>query len=331
MTPASRLLTACVLLSTAPALAGDWYASLYTPQGLELRSDERVFTLFSLLNAEGYDAAPLARTEPVPRPRFHPVRSAVRVKAATTSPELRAKVTAFMDAHPQSIERYLAYTLHTEAPGFSAAPKGKEFKDLAGLESLLAEAWNGWKLDGQLGAAEDEFRAALRGYLPALDAPFERARKLLKVGEKGPAPVVVMNLLEAQGTVRGVAGEGEVALVVGPAEKPDVEPLVRAYAQVILEPTVAKKAKSWRGGSAVLMDARALGATETDAVAYATALFSRALALKAIDAPDAAYEAAAKDGYFGLKDIARAFDDARPVEAWAQDALAKAEARRPRR
>ena len=62
---------------------------------------------------------------------------------------------------------------------------------------------------------------------------------------------------------------------------------------------------------------------------YATALFTRALALKATNAPDAAWDAASQKGYFGLKDIAKAFEDGRPVETWALDALAKAETRRP--
>jgi hypothetical protein len=124
-------------------------------------------------------------------------------------------------------------------------------------------------------------------------------------------------------------GDGEVVVVAGPSEKPNVEGVVRAYAEVFLAPQVSKKAQSWSGGAGLLREAQLAGAEEASVGDYATALLARALALKATDANDAAYEAASKKGYFGLKDIARYYDDGKPVEAWALEALAKAEARRP--
>jgi hypothetical protein len=327
----ARLLSALAVLSGAPALAADadWFASLYTPEGIELRADERVYTLFAVLNAMGYDQAPLARTEPVPEPRFHPVRAALRSKVATAAPEVHKAADAFFDAHPKAIEQYLSYAVQAGYPPFEQGAKARELKELAGLEGLLKTAHAQWGLGEQLGQAEAEYRSALKGYLPQLDAPFTRARKLLKVADKGPAPVVVMNLLEADGKVRGAMGEGEVVLAVGTSEKADVEPLLREYARVLLEPVVAKKARGWGGGNALLREAQSMGATESTATDYATALFTRALALKAMEAPDAAYEAAARQGYFGLKDIARAFEDGRSVDAWALEALARAETRRP--
>jgi hypothetical protein len=52
-------------------------------------------------------------------------------------------------------------------------------------------------------------------------------------------------------------------------------------------------------------------------------LLSRALALVATKAQEAAYEAAGRQGYFGLKTLARSFEDSRPVDAWALDGLSR--------
>jgi hypothetical protein len=331
------LLPAALLGAGLPASAagtgGDWFASVRTEGGLEVRADARVFTLFALLNAMGYDAAPLARREPLPAPRFHPVRQRVRERLAAAPAEVRQAADAFFDAHPVPLDRYLAFTVQAGEPPFEQGPKGPEGRELAGLEGLLRAAHTRWGLGELLAAELPEYRRAARGYLPVLDIPFQRARQLLKGPAAGAAPVVIMNLLESQGAVRGVrageAGRPEVALVVGPSETPDVQALVGEYARVLLEPAVSARAAAWGGGAALLREARGLGATEASPAAYATALFTRALALRATEAPEAAFDAAAQQGYFGLRDIARGFDDPRPVEAWALEALQRAETRRP--
>lgn len=319
------------LLFVAPAASaseGDWFASLYTGEGVELRADARVFTLFAVLNAMGYDAAPLTREFPLPRYKFHPVRDQVRNKLLTASPEVRAQADAFFDSHPVPVDRYLAYALSTSAPPFASGPKSKDFKDVTGLEALLKAAHGQWKLAELQAETQAEYRKALRAYLSVLDAPLSQAQKTLKADKAAPS-LLVVNLLDAQNSVRAVQSESGVVLVVGPSESPDVEAIVREYARLIVEPAVVKKAAQWGGGNTLLREAQALGAAETSVTAYATALFTRALALKATNAPDKDWDAAAQKGYFGLKDIAKAFEDGRPVDSWALDALAKAETRRP--
>ncbi len=59
----ATVLVSALLSAPAPAApaasassavsAGDWFASLYTGEGIELRADERVFALFALFNATG--------------------------------------------------------------------------------------------------------------------------------------------------------------------------------------------------------------------------------------------------------------------------------------
>ncbi|MHB8878206.1 MAG: hypothetical protein ACYC8T_31305 [Myxococcaceae bacterium] len=330
-TPITCLTLTFALLAAAPSRAAeaDWFASLYTGEGIELRADERVFTLYAVLNAMGYDEGPVTRKYPLPKVAFHPVRVQVRAKLLSADPEVRRLADAYFDSHPQPIGRYLAYALASAPPPFPSGAKAKDLADLKGLEGLLSKAHGAWKLDELMGQVQGEYRKALKGYLTAIDAPVVKARKLLKVPANGPESLLVVNLLEAQDDVKGVMADNEVVLVVGPSDKPDVEGLVREYGRVFLEPQLGKKTREWAGGAGLLKEAQALGAGEQTAGEYATALFTRALALRALDAPDAAYDAAGQKGYFGLKEIAKGFDDARPVDAWALEALARAETRRP--
>jgi hypothetical protein len=325
-------LASALLLFSPPALAdSDWFASLYTGEGVELRADERVFTLFSVLNATGFDDAPVTRQHPVPRRVFHPVRQQVRARVFSGEPALREQAEVFFDAHPAPLDRYLAYTLQSAPPPFASGAKAKELQELKGLEGLLKAAHGGWTLQDAMAQLQGEYRRALRPYLTTLDEPLGKLRTTLKVPESGPATLVVMNLLDAQGSVRGAVSDGEVVLVVGPSEKPNLGGLLQEYARLSLEPSVAKKAESgWSNGQALLREAQLSGASERSVGAYAVALLSRAAALKALGAPDAAWDQAAGQGYFGLKELARGFDDpSRPVDGWMLEALAKLEPRKP--
>lgn len=101
--------------------------------------------------------------------------------------------------------------------------------------------------------------------------------------------------------------------------------MVRGLARGVLSSRLAGRLDArWSSGAAALRDARARGADEGTVEAYGVALLSRALALTATEAPAGAYEAAGREGYFGLKALARSFEDTRPVDAWAPDGLARA-------
>src|SRR5438132_7123183 len=94
------------LAASAPAPAsGDWFASLYTGEGIELRADERVFALFSVLNAVGYDAGPVTRKDPVPKVLYHPVRQQVRSRVIGSDADVRKAADTFLDAHAVPLRR----------------------------------------------------------------------------------------------------------------------------------------------------------------------------------------------------------------------------------
>lgn len=327
----ARLLALLVVLAS-PAFAGskgDWFASLYTGEGVELRNDERVFTLFAIFNAMGFDQGPVTRKDPIPRVVYHPVRQQVRGRVIGGDPEVRKAADAFFDAHPTVIRRYLSYVVASDQPPFATGAKAKELQELKGLEQLLAKAWTGWKLEELMASVQTDYRKSLKAYLAGTDFPLSRARAMLKVPENQDA-LIIVNLLDAQDQVRAVQGEqGEAFLIVGPSDKPNIEGVIREYARLSIEPAVIKQQGKWAGGVAVMKEAQLAGATEQTLQDYATATIATAVALRAIDAPDAVWEAAAARGYYGIKDIAKLFDEGKPMEALVLDAMQKIETRRP--
>lgn len=331
LAPMVRLL-ALLLLVAAPAFAGskgDWFASLYTGEGVELRNDERVFTLFAIFNAMGFDQGPVTRKEPIPRIVYHPVRQQVRGRVIGGDPEVRKTADAFFDAHPTVLRKYLSYALASDQPPFAAGAKAKDLQELKGLEQLLAKAWTGWKLEELMGAVQADYRKVLKSYLVGTDFPIARARTMLKVPETTEA-LIVVNLLDSQDQVRAVLGEGgEAFLIVGPSDKPNVEGVIREFARLWVEPAVARQVGKWAGGVVVLREAQAAGAPEQSLQDFATATITQAIALSAVEANDAAFEAAAARGYYGIKDISKLFDEGKPLDTIVVDAMQKIETRRP--
>jgi hypothetical protein len=327
----NRALALCVVLSSTAFASsqGDWFASLYSGDGVELRNDERVFALFAVFNALGFDQGPVTRKEPVQKVTYHPVRQQLRARVIGGDPEVRKVADAFFDAHPAALRKYLAWVVQGDAPPFAAGAKTRDAAELKGFEQVLAKAWTGWKLEEAMQSVQGEYRRALKGYLPVIDGPLAKARATLKTPDTVEA-LLVVNLLDAQNEVRGVTSESgnQVFLIVGPSDKPNVEGLVREFARQSIEPQVNKQIARWAGGAQVLREAQLAGANEQSVAEYATAVLTTAVALRAMDANDAAWENA-QARYFGIKDVAKLFDEGKPLEGWILDAMRQVETRRP--
>ena len=304
--------------SSPTAPGADWFTRVYSPGGLEVRADSRVFTLFALLNRLGYDAGAKYREHPVPAFRYGPARTRVREALAAASPAVVAEAQAFFDAHPVPLEDYLARLLGgADAPG---AARG-----LDGLEPLLDRVEAEWPMAALREETLESYRAEQRAWLPLLDAPLQQAARLLGMAEGKPALEVVVNLLDAEGSLRRVdTGRGWVLVVGASTRRPEMEPVVREFARGVLSSRMGSRLEGrWTSGPGVLQEARVAGAGESTVGEYGVALLSRALALVATKAQEAAYEAAGRQGYFGLKTLARSFEDSRPVDAWALEGLAR--------
>ena len=96
-----------------------------------------------------------------------------------------------------------------------------------------------------------------------------------------------------------------------------------------MEPAVARQVGKWAGGVTVLREAQLAGVTEQSLQDYATATITTAIALRSIEASDAAFDAAAAHGYYGIKDISKLFDEGKPLDTLVLDAMQKIETRRP--
>ena len=310
--------------SALAATGSDWFASVYTNGGIELRADDRVFARFSVFNAVGLDGGTLSRTTPVPKVTYPKVRAMVRARVLGAQPEVREAAEAFLDAHPVALEKYLAAALSAEPPPFDQPQAG----ELKGLELVLRQAWTGWRLEELVREAQSAQRQALRAWQPVLDGPLGRAKEALQSPDA--EVVLIANLLDAPDTARAVrGGPGRVYVVVGPTDHPDVERVVRALARLFLEPVVARQAGRWVSGPAALREAQQAGAPERTVQDLATEALSLAVTLTSVEAPDTRWDAAASGGYAGIKDAARLLDDAKPLDGWALDAMHMLETRRP--
>jgi hypothetical protein len=331
--PALQLSCAVVTLWAAPAWGqpvNDWFASLYTPEGVELRTDERIFDLYAVFNAMGYDDAPVTRRDPVPKHEFNAVRQRVRTAAAASLDDaLRRKIDAFFDSHPQPAASYLAYVVRlSAAPDFK--PSAGAGRDLSGFEGLLSSAQSKLKLAEAFQETQDDQRAMLKAYLKEVDAPLAAARKLLKLKDDDEQrTVLALNLLEAPGAAESLWVDKEELVVVGPSPKPNVPAVVREFARLHVAPAVARKASSYKFDVPV-----GVRGTPSD---YVTETAARAVALRAAvpsAAQDAAADGDAKAGYGGVREMMKVLDDYaktdRSLDAYLAEAWPRVEAVRKR-
>ncbi|MDQ7830009.1 MAG: Ig-like domain-containing protein [Armatimonadota bacterium] len=191
---------------------------------VEVRPDERLFTLFAALNAAGYDEGLRESGD---------VRQAVRDRLGDLPIRVVDPVRRYREEHPLPLEAYVRYTLTLGAPpGFAEqrAPQG-----LDGFGRVLADFYTAagvadlWKTQSgphqQAAAALASEGLALMGrtldYLRAGDAPRERL-------------LLVPNLLDAPGRGYIVPLDDVVVFVLGSAGKPDPVTLVTLTVRLAL-------------------------------------------------------------------------------------------------
>lgn len=324
---------AALLLWAAPAAAQqDFLASIFTEEGTELRNDERVFALYAMLNAAGYDAAPVARADPVARRKYHPVRAKVRDALRAMPADLRAKVEAFLDAHPVPIDTYLAQALALSGP-----PKFKPAEPTApasveGLDALLAELWAKGGLGKLFDAVRADLRAEAKRFQPKVDAPLVKARATVKgpAGDDAPRIIVALNALDDPGRAWARAGADEVLVVAGAGEgEPDLLPLARAYVEAAAGEKLAAAAALVKNGEEVWEKAR-LTASGREAAgasfaAHTRETFVRVAALHAVDR-DAEVEALYGSGWWLAREALRLLTALEKMEGGDLGAYLAAEA-----
>lgn len=308
-------LAAVLLLAPAVAnAADDWANSLYSEGGVEVRADERVFTLFALFNAMGMNDAPILRKDPILKREYDPVRERVR-DLLRIDPKLRPEVEAFFDAHPQPIRSYIAFVLSVgQAPTFEVkGPLPREAAGLKGFEALLARFHASSKIGVLFERETAAQRETLKQFAALVDGPVLKARDLLRTPETDDSPrlVLVVNLLDGRGSGYGVGFPNETFLVVGPLGKEaDISPAVKAFARVTTQEAAEKGFKALKGGADLFDEVKDSGfAVGAENVAdYIAETVARAVAIKATAAEGAsgkAYDREHKSGFVLIKDMNR--------------------------
>ncbi len=191
---------------------------------VEVRADERLFTLFAALNAAGYDEG---------LKESGPVRQAVREKLGELALKVVEPVRRYRDEHPQPLEAYVRYVLTLgPPPGFAEqrAPEG-----LDGFGRVLADFYRAagvadlWKSQAEVHAQAVAALAAdglaLMGrtldYLRAGDVPRQRI-------------LLVPNLLDVPGREYLVRQDETVVFVLGAAAKVDPIPLAALTVRLVI-------------------------------------------------------------------------------------------------
>lgn len=215
-----RRLFSFVFLSTAlahgtaaQAAVDEAPIKLFTPQGVEIRLDERVFHLFAALNAAGYAEETKRRGPPLNAPVYHPVRVKVRdalrdLRDQPIVEELRDLFTQ----NPQPIAVYLEALLAEEGDRLSAEAKKLQPK-LEPITQFAQEA----SLQALFDRLAMEQRDLAKSLMKAIDEDLSAVKDLVDSDFRAPiTTIVIPNPLDAHAALEVVdVGEKEF-IVVGP-------------------------------------------------------------------------------------------------------------------
>jgi hypothetical protein len=278
-------------LAAAPAAAQWGGASLFTQDGVELTVDKRVFAVFALLNAHGYDKDSVKGPAPLERPQFSSARVKVRERFRRPGPAVRGfgEVVA---KNPAPVMDYVRAALTLgDAPRF-APTKGSP--KLAKAMSKHLKSW--WGQEGGAAAyrvASGESRATQKKLMGPLDAMLQKVTKAVRfgdeedqlideVGAKGRV-VVIVNDLDSHGTSFRF-DMGDVTYVVTGAlgAKDHVDSVTRtaavAYANTLVRREVERLAKKDTfSGAFKRLPKGARGFLKGDAKRFTTELIGCAL------------------------------------------------------
>ena len=268
---------------------------VFSAEGVQLRTDARIHTLFLLFNAQGYDQETVFGPPPLKAARYSEIRAQDRKKLALPEDVTKA-ADALITAKPLPVDRYIQAALSlADAPKFAEQDE-ENVKDLKGLSKLLSAAWAG-------GASEvyDEDSPRLREDAKALMARVEAFTADLRKGlrfeqsvdealEAADADrvVVIINPLDAHGTQhRAKVGDARV-VVLGPHTEmaaPGVLDAVAVEVARMVLYTELKKLGTSAPVTALYTGAGKAAEPYGNAAAYLSEVLSRAVARTVLGRP----------------------------------------------
>lgn len=310
----STLALSGLLLALSAAPGEDAPDRLITRHGVELRSEERVFLLFSALNALGYAEETQRKGPPLRAPVFHGIRTDVRDQLRKQRAQGTLEgIRALFDENSAEIEVYLEAVL--AAQNGQNAKISNEAKKLLKPVMVLDDFHREAKLKGVYDAIALAQRKHAKELKTRLEADFDKAAKLLGVSElRAPVQLVVIpNPLDGHDMVRPVHMGETTFLVVGPG----FETAQRAVLEAALAPLMRnmleeswKTAKFFDTSWSTLKDARRITRRYRNPQSYLAESLARAVAFRIRNAKPT------KEGDEEFVD-----DQARDAMRWARVAL----------
>lgn len=258
----------------APGARAQWTnaQSLYTEDGVEIGVDGRVFALFAMLNALGFDDDTLRGPPPVRKPLHAAARQKARQNLGRPGPSLRA-LEAVLAKNPVEPQAFVAAALELgPAPNFEEEGASPLAKAIAGP---LRDWFNEEGGAAVLRIVGDEARATQKKLLPLLDKAVKGTTALVRLGDAQEQllddsgaqgrVVLVLNELDVHGGVQRVTRGDVTYVVAGPPATPAdeaaiLDAVVAAYARTL----VVREAQKAKAGT--LVDTAALAPATRSAV-----------------------------------------------------------------
>ncbi len=325
---------AMVLVDASVAFGADetdWYLSVYSPKGIEVRSDERTFELFALFNAAGLDEGQKTVPRPLAQIEYAPIRATIRRAIAQSQAGLGDAAKAFLASHPGSVADYVdtllgAVTRSNRSP--IDAQSIVEPRNRDAFELLVTKAKTAFNTHAVFADSIETQRSAVRTLAGSVDGLLEPLTK--RLGDVKPARFeVVFNPLDVPGEVRRVRrSDGSWLMLAAPLQSGTEVGIVREAAAMSIDKQCHALASKWSAGAEVLALAQAIGAPDTSVSEYLCSLLSTALALNSVGAEEAVFERLQAKGYFGLKEAAKVLNEAKSLEIGLSEAVSRIDARR---
>lgn len=223
-----------VVVAAAPARA-QWgqTASLYTQDGVEVTVDPRVFSLFALMNALGYDEETERGPPPLRLPKYSKPRATLRANLGRVGSAAKA-FAAVAEKNPKPVEAYVRAALE-----LGPAPRFEAPKDASPLAKAIAGPIQDWFGDeggaNTLRTAASEAKDEQKQTADAVDKVVHPLTGLVRLGDAQEQllddaqgaegrVVVVLNPLDAHGGLLRATYGGTTYVVVGPSRgKQDLE------------------------------------------------------------------------------------------------------------
>lgn len=211
-----------------------------------IESDIRLFTAMAALNAAGFDTE-IAR-------EYHPVRNDLRKLTEQLSPDLRARLKQFYEAHKgdeadqDQLAKYVSYAVTAgDPPAFRPLTREENLppdaRTIAGFSELMGEVYAALKLNQRWAEVRAEYERELSGIAPRVRESILRVDAYLRVPLGGVTSRTMAIYAELAAPVNSVnvrSYQDNYFVVLGHSTSPRINDIRHAYLHFMLDGLVIR-------------------------------------------------------------------------------------------